>query len=180
LLAALACAFARGLALRGAAALAAASVVFSGGTLCMFTGFSKAFAEMVLLVAAIGLFGLRAVRDGRGLLPLAVAMASGLTLPRSALGLVPAAGLAFAWGWRRRATGRGRGASGPPAQAAAIAAAAVALAALMVMLPRIVSTMLRWDAVHFAPAEVRAQGGMLRAAFAGTRPADMLGLVTAL
>jgi tetratricopeptide (TPR) repeat protein len=40
--------------------------------------------------------------------------------------------------------------------------------------------MMRWDAVHLVPHEVRAQGGMLRAAFAGTRPADMLGLVTAL
>ena len=205
LLAALACGFAQALALRGAAAIAAASIVFFGGVLCMFTGFSKAFAEMVLLVAAVGVFGVRAVREGRGLLPLALAFALGLTLHRSALGLVPAAGLALVWGWRPRgsrapelardagrgaepagggrrprATGRKGGATGAPPGAAPIAAAALAVAALAVMLPRIVSTMLRWDTVHIAPPEVQAQGGMLRAAFAGTRPADMLGLVTAL
>jgi tetratricopeptide (TPR) repeat protein len=56
----------------------------------------------------------------------------------------------------------------------------VAAAALAVMLPRIVATMMRWDTLHLSPPEVRAQGGMLRAAFAGTRPADMLGLFTAL
>ena len=169
LLAALACAFAEALALRGGAAVAAASVVFFGGTLGMFTGFSKAFAEMVLLVAATGVFGLRAVREGRGLLPLAIALALGLTLHRSALGLLPAGALAFLWGWR-----------GERSRPLRIAAAVVAGGALAVMLPRIVATMLRWDAIHLAPPEVKEQGGMLRAAFAGARPADMLGLVTAL
>jgi tetratricopeptide (TPR) repeat protein len=67
-----------------------------------------------------------------------------------------------------------------PPRVARIAALGVALAGLAVMLPRIVATMLEWDAVHLVPHEVRAQGGMLRAAFSGTRPADMLGLVTAL
>jgi len=169
LLAVLAAAFAESLALYGPAAFAAAAVVFFGGTLGMFTGYSKAFAEMVVLVAAVGAFGLRAVRDGRGLLPLALALALGLTLHRSALGLLPAGALAFAWGWR-----------GERSKAMRIAAAVVAGGALVVMLPRIVATMLRWDAVHFAPPEVRAQGGMLRAAFAGARPTDMLGLITAL
>jgi len=177
LLALLAAGFARALALRGGAAFAAAAVVFFGGFLCMFTGFSKAFAEMVLLVAAIGVFGLRAVREGQGLLPLALSLALGLALHRSALGLVPAAALAFAWGWNPRTPER---AAARRPRAARIAAAAVAIAALAVMLPRIFAIMLRWDAIHLAPPEVQAQGGMLRAAFAGTRPADMLGLVTAL
>jgi len=197
LLAVLACGFARTLAFRGAAGLAVAAVVFFGGTLCMFTGFSKAFAEMVLLVAAAGVFGLRAVREGRGLLPLALVLALGLTLHRSALGLVPAAALAFVWGWRPREARarkieragraeRARAREKRPDDAHArshawrIAAVAIAVAALAVMLPRILATMMRWDAVHLSPPEVRAQGGMLRAAFAGTRPADMLGLLTAL
>ena len=172
LLATLACAFARALALRGAASAAVAAAVFFGGTLGMFTGYSKAFAEMTLLVAATGVFGLRAVREGRGLLPLALALAFGLALHRSALGLLPAAALAFFWGFRPRGSARLRPEN--------LAALAVAAAALAVMLPRIVATMLQWDAVHFVPHEVRAHGGILRAAFAGARPADMLGLVTAL
>jgi tetratricopeptide repeat protein len=169
LLAVLACAFAETLALRGAAAVAAACVVFFGGTLGMFTGFSKAFSEMVLLVVAAGVFGLRAVREGRGLLPLAITLAVGLTLHRSALGLVPGTALALLWGWR-----------GERSRPLRIAAAVVAGGALAVMLPRIVATMMRWDALHLVPPEVRERGGMLRAAFAGPRPADMLGLVTAL
>lgn len=195
LLAALACGFARTLAFRGAVATTVAAVVFFGGTLCMFTGFSKAFAEMVLLVAASGVFGLRAVREGRGLLTLAAVLALGLTLHRSALGLVPAATLAFVWGWRprevrvgegdraggmERARARGAGRDAARARAERIAAVALAVGALALMLPRILATMMRWDAVHLLPPEVRAQGGMLRAAFAGTRPADMLGLLAAL
>ena len=207
LLATMAFGFARGLALHGIAALAVAAVAFWGGTLCMFTGYSKAFAEMTLLVAAAGVYGLRVVREGRGLLPLALVFAAGLALHRSALGLCPAVALAFVWGWRApgraapeaargdgargqgaRQGGRARAPSRAPRRApvrvpprfAWIAALLVALAGLAAMLPRIVATMLEWDAVHLVPHEVRAQGGMLRAAFAGTRPADMLGLVIAL
>ena len=185
LLAALACGFARSIGARGAVAMAAAAVAFFGATLCMFTGYSKAFAEMVVLVAAAGVFGMRAVREGKGLMPLALTVATGLALHRSAIALLPAAGLAIAWGWRSREVGapatRARDAARPrDSNAVRIAALVVLLGALAVMLPRIVAVMLRWDAVHLVPHEVQAQGGMLRAAFAGTRPMDMLGLVTAL
>jgi hypothetical protein len=62
--------FARELELRGAAALVAASGVFWVGALTLFTGYNKAFAEMALVIAAVGTFGLRAARSGRGLVPL--------------------------------------------------------------------------------------------------------------
>jgi tetratricopeptide (TPR) repeat protein len=45
------------------------------------------------------------------------------------------------------------------------------------MVPRIVSVVRRWDATHFASAEIAAQGGIWKAALAGPRPADMLSLV---
>ncbi|HEY2954006.1 MAG TPA: tetratricopeptide repeat protein [Candidatus Eisenbacteria bacterium] len=177
LLAALAVAFARGLAMRDAAALATAAVVFFGGTLTMFTGLGKAFTEMVLLVAALGVFGLRVLRERRGLLPLAATLAAGLALHRSALGLVPAAALAFAWGARPHAA-EGEAVLRHP-KAEWLTAVSIAVLALAVMLPRIVATILRWDPIHLTPPEVREQG-VVRAAFAGTRPADLLSLVTAL
>src|SRR6185503_12890660 len=74
-LAALAIAFARTLGLSGGVAVATAAIVFFGGYLGMFTGFSKAFAEMCVLVAAVGVFGMRVIREGRGLLPLGLALA---------------------------------------------------------------------------------------------------------
>ncbi|MBI1796942.1 MAG: hypothetical protein HYR74_07810, partial [Candidatus Eisenbacteria bacterium] len=93
LLAALAVAFARALALRGAAACACAAVVLFGGYLGMFTGFSKAFAEMCVLIALIGVSAVRALRTGRGLLPLGIAAAIAIALHRSALGVLPAVAL---------------------------------------------------------------------------------------
>ncbi|OGF16614.1 MAG: hypothetical protein A2W00_02150 [Candidatus Eisenbacteria bacterium RBG_16_71_46] len=173
-LAALAVGFARALALRGSAAAAAACVVFFGGYLGMFTGYSKAFSEMVVIVAVVGVSGLRVLREGRGLLPLGIAVAAGLALHRSALGLLPALALAWA-GWLREHAG-----GGAWRRPAVLAALAIPLAALAVMLPRIVATVLRFDAQHFDPAEVQAQGGALRAAFAGTRPADLLNLLVML
>ncbi len=169
-LAALAGAFARTLALRGVPAALAAAVLLCGGYLGMFTGFGKAFAELVLVVAALGVFGLGAVRDGRGLLRLGLVFAAGLTLHRSALATLPAVALAWWLGMR----GRERGAWRDPH---ALLALAVPLGALAVMLPRIVTLMRRWDVLHVAPPEVQAAGGPLLAAFAGARLPDMLNLI---
>jgi len=172
---ALACfAFARALGLRGVAALATAAVGFFGGTLGLFTGYSKAFAEMVVLTAATAALGIAAIRTGRGLLPLGLVVVVGLVLHRSALGLLPAALLAGAL-WRSRHGGGGKWRERGP-----LVTLALLLAALAVMGPRIVSVALRWDPTHFASAEVMAQGGVWKAAFAGSRPADMLSLVLAL
>jgi tetratricopeptide (TPR) repeat protein len=171
LLALAACAFARALALKGAEALAVAAVAFFGGGLGLFTGYSKAFAEMVVLTAAAAAFGVAAIRQGRGLLPLGIVVAIGLVLHRSALGLVPAAILAWAM-WLRAHGGGGRW-----RERGVLIALAVPVATLAVMAPRIVRIALRWDPTHFASAEVMAQGGIWNAAFAGSRPWDLLSLV---
>ena len=174
LLALAACAFARALGTRGPAALAVAALAFFGGTLGLFTGYSKAFAEMVVIVTATAALGLAAIRTGQGLLPLGIVVAAGLTLHRSALGLVPAAACAWVM-WGRR-----HGASGLWRSPATLAALAVPLVALAVMGPRIVGVSLRWDPQHFASAEVMTQGGPWRAALAGPRAVDLVNLVLVL
>jgi hypothetical protein len=187
LLAALAVGFARVLALRGAAATAAAAVVFFGGYLGMFTGYSKAFAELVVLFAAVGVFGLRAVRGAavardRGARPtpdrgaitalfgLGVAVALALTLHRSAPAILPAFLLVWIFWLRTHGARAFR-------HAGVWLAAAIPLVTLAVMVSQIVHTVLTIDRVHFAPAEVEAAGGPLRAALAGTRGFDLVNLV---
>jgi hypothetical protein len=82
---------------------------------------------------------------------------------------VPAAVVALGFGWRAARTDRGR----KLRFAVGIGIATVALAA---MGPRIVETVRRWDAVHFAPHAVR-EGGLLAATFGGHRPVDLLDLI---
>ena len=171
-LGALAVAFARALELRGPAAVAAVAVLLFGGYLGMFTGFSKAFAEMCVLVAAAGVFGLQALRRGGGLLGLGVVVAVGLALHRSALGLLPALMLVWVLWWRRH----GRG--GAWRRPLTLAALAVPLVALAVMLPRIIAVMRRWDSIHFTPGGSEAGlGGAIAGAFAGSRPIDLVNLL---
>ena len=66
--------FARALRVRGAAAAAAAGIVFFGGYLTMFTGYNKAFSEMCLVVGALGIVLVRIAGGSAALLPLAVVM----------------------------------------------------------------------------------------------------------
>ena len=169
-LAALAIAFARTLSLEGGAAVAVVAVVFFGAYLGMFTGFSKAFSEMCLLVAAVGVFGLRTIREGRGLLPLGLALAIGVTLHRSALGLLPA--VVFAWVVWLRVHGGAAAWKRP----ATVIALAVPLAGLVVMLPRIVAVVHRFDALHFDPRASGLSGGMVGAALGGPRSVDLVNL----
>jgi tetratricopeptide (TPR) repeat protein len=176
LLAALSVTFARVLRLRGIAALAASGIVFFGGYLGLFTGYSKALADLVVVVVFVGVFGLRAIRGQGGLLPLGVALALGFALHRSALGLLPAAALVWTFWLRERA--KQVGGWLPVLRApATIAALLIPLAVLAAMLPRMITTAFGFDAVHFASADVRAAGGVWKAAFAGTRLADLLDLV---
>lgn len=165
--------FARVLRLRGGAALVCAATVVFGGYLGMFAGFGKAFAEMVLVAALLGLFGVRAVREGRGLLGLGVTLAAAITLHRSALGFLPAVALVWVLWWRAHA-----GAS-PWRRRDVLLGALIPLVTLAIMLPRIVAIVLRWDSVHFSPYQVTSRGA-LQAAFAGGRPLDMLSLVAVL
>jgi tetratricopeptide (TPR) repeat protein len=175
LLAWLAVRFARALGARGTAATAAAAVVLCGGYLGVFTGYGKAFSEMAVLTAAVGAFGLQVVRERRGLLPLGIAVALGLTLHRSALGFLPA--LALAWAtWlahARRAGTLGRSLRSP----AVLAGLAVPLGTLAWMAPGLLATLTGYDArVHYATPEVRAGGGVLQSALAGLRPLDLANL----
>jgi hypothetical protein len=94
-LATLAIRFARRLELRRDAAFAAGCVVFFGGALGLFTGYGKAFVELAVLTAWIGVAGLSLVRVGRGRVELAIAFTIALLLHRSALGFLPA--LLAAW-----------------------------------------------------------------------------------
>lgn len=175
LLALCAVAFVRALVLPGVAATAAFAVVLFGGYLGMFTGYSKAFADLVVIVAATGVFGLMALRGRGGLLPLGIVVAVGLTLHRSALGLLPAAAFAwFLWLRDRQQAGELKDAARRPD---VIAAIVIPVAALAVMVPRIVSTIVQFDTVHFTPLEVEAEGGVLRSALAGTRAADLVNLM---
>jgi hypothetical protein len=171
LLALLALAFARALALRGAAALAVAAAVFFGGTLGLFTGYAKVNGEMVLLAVAVAAGGVRAAREGRGLLTLGVALALGCTLHRSALGFVPAVALAFVLALRAR----------PEARREPLTWIALALpvAVLALTLGRIVHTLTTFDpGMHLASDEVRLHGGVLGSMFAGARAFDLPNVVT--
>src|SRR5262249_32870700 len=102
MLAMLAIRLVRRLDLRRAVAAAAGPVAFWGGYLTLLSGYDKAFSEMVVLTAAAGVFGLQAVREGRGLLGLGVAMTLALLIHRSALGLLPCAVVGAALGSRGR------------------------------------------------------------------------------
>src|SRR5262249_44398748 len=87
LLVVLAVAFARRLGAKGAEFAAAAAVIWWGGWLGLFTGYSKAFCELTLVMVASAAFGLDALRDGRRSLALALVVSAGLLLHRSALAL---------------------------------------------------------------------------------------------
>jgi hypothetical protein len=177
LLGMLAVGFVRALALRGVAAAAAFSVVLFGGYLGMFTGYSKAFVELVVLFAATGVFGLRALRadrasarDGTGaLLAAGISVSLALTLHRTAPAMLPALALAWFLWWRGRA-------AAPLREPRVWLALAIPLVTFGVMAARIWSTILGTDAIHFQPAEVQAAGGPLAAALAGTRLVDLVNL----
>src|SRR5262249_23934782 len=91
LLAVIAVAFARALRLRGAPAAAAAALVFWGGYLPLLTGYTTAFSERPLVMAAAATRALALVRQGGSPFPFALVLALGFVLHRSALGLLPLA-----------------------------------------------------------------------------------------
>lgn len=84
-------AFARRGGLKGKEALACAVLVSWGGWLALFTGYSKAFTEMSLLVVACAISGVDALRgERRGYFYLCLAVAAGFAIHRSAVGFLPA------------------------------------------------------------------------------------------
>jgi hypothetical protein len=168
--------FARVLDLRGTAAVATTAIVLAGGYLSMYTGYAKAASEMVLLTAAVGVFGVQVLRGGRGLLPLNLAVALGIAVHRSALAFLPALALAWiAWVVAARRSGRLAPALRSPR---VIVSAALPLGVLAWMGPQLVRTLTGYDAaVHYASPEIRAAGGMVQAALSGLRPLDLMNLL---
>jgi len=167
--AALAVALPRVLGLSGAAALTSAAALFCGGALTMFTGFDKAFSELCLVAAALGVFGLAWIREHRGLVPFGLALALGLTLHRSALALLP--GAVAVW----IAGARGEGTSGLR-RPGAVLGIAIPIVALALVLPKIIGIVGRIDPMHLAPEDVRAQG-FWAGTFGGLRMLDLANLV---
>jgi hypothetical protein len=157
---------------RGAAAWVVIVTLAAGGTLAMYTGFGKAFAELSLLTAWAGVAGLSAIRRGTGLLELGVAIGLAATLHRSGLALVPAAALAWVL-WARRHGGTGW------RRVETWFAIAIPMAALGVMIPRIAAIVRRWDTEHFQPGG--ASGAALAArTFTPERFADIANLLVML
>ncbi len=172
LLALLALAFARALALRGTGALMVAAAVFFGGYLGLYTGYGRVDGEMVLVAVAVATFALRAACDPsatgsrRGLLGLGVTLALGAFLDRSVVGFVPVALLAFALALVARPA-----ALRDPATWAAVGLPVLAFA---LTFGRIVGTFAPIDlGAHLASPAVKAQGGLLASMFAGTRAVDL-------
>jgi hypothetical protein len=157
LLALIGIAFTRTLGFRGAAALTSAAIVFFGGYLTLFTGYSKAFAELTVLTAAAGYFGIQAVRTGRGLLPFGVSLAIAFALHRSALALlVPGAVVWILWL-------RSYGAGGAWKRPAVIAAIALPLGVLIWVVPQVlhIVTSFDWNAhLKSSPAAATAAPGV--------------------
>ncbi len=171
-LGALAAQFARVLGLRGAAAFAASAIVLFGGYLTLFTGFDKAFMETCLMTAAVGVFGLTLVREGRGGWPLGLAAAAAFASHRSALALLVPLIAAWLMAWRQ--PGR------PPwwRRPASVAALALPFVALAAMVPGILAAMRQWDRPVFSPTGGGA--AILAAAFEPRRLLDLMNLVVQL
>lgn len=164
LLAALAGAFALALETSAAGRAAAMAVAFFGGSLCLMTGESKAFAEIALAVAATSALGLRALRGGGlALALLGAVVAAALLAHRQALGLVPAWLLACGFALARGAGNR---------RTIGWAAAALVLpaATLALLAGKLWHTLGSYDLPHnFLPEH----GGGVGPLFAPTRLLDL-------
>jgi len=174
LLALLAVRFSRVLALEGAAAATGSAIVFFGGYLGLFTGYSKAFVELCVLVGALAVFGLRVIREGRDLALFGIALALSFLLHRSALALIPAAATVWILWLRRHAR------PGAWRSPAAIVGIGLPVIALATMLPRVIETILHFDlSAHVAPA-FNPGGSHWSIASTGTRMVDILNLIVLL
>jgi tetratricopeptide (TPR) repeat protein len=149
LLAVFTVALVRVLRLRGAAAIAVAATVWGSGALTMYTGYSKAFGELSLLTVAAAVFALDSHRRATVPLGLGVVLAIGLVLHRSAVGFA----LVWIVAWVLWALRPDR--AGDWKRPLTWLALVIPLSALVLLLPKIVATFLKWDAVHLTPAEVR-------------------------
>lgn len=149
---------------------AVAAVAGCGAWLALFTGYSKAFAEMSVLVLATAVTGLDALRGRRSAVGLAVLVSAGLFLHRSALALLPAAAFVFFASRSGPARPAGRGAA-----FVRIAAPLLPLVALALVGPRIWGAAGAYDLPHFAGRE--GGGGFLPALLSPLHLLDVGNLV---
>jgi hypothetical protein len=166
----LAARLARGLGLAGASGAAAGAIVACGGYLALDAGYTKPTLEVVLLTVAIGVFGVEAVRSGRGLLGLSLLFAAALGFHRSALSLAPgvAAFVLLALSRHREALRR----------VGTWLAGLVLAATLAWFIPRLWRLFVSFDAAtNFTSVEVQRQGGMWRSALRPLRLMDLANLV---
>jgi hypothetical protein len=169
LLALLVAGFVRALRLRGAAAIAAASVVFFGGYLTLFTGYNKGFSELCLVIVALGGALVNIADGGTRLMALAVPLAVGLLIHRSILAALPAVIVAAVIVMRRWSPADWR-------RPGNLLAVAIGGGALATTLPRILGIIHRIDSMHLTPDEVKRHG-FLAAIVAEGRGADVLNLI---
>ena len=170
-LGALAVGLARALGLEGAAALAVMAATLFGGWLGLFTGYGKSLRELVVVVAAVATFGVMVARSGRAIVALGLAVASGLTLHRSALGLLPAGAVAMTIGLRRHASLR-------RARFPIALGVGAPLLTLALMAGKIVAAMRATDAPHLALGS--GVGPWLAAALAPDHLREVANVVLAL
>ena len=159
----------RALGLGGAPALAAAAIVFGGGTLGMFTGYGKSAIELTAFTALAGVAALAAVRQGRSLATLGLTVALALGFHRTGLLLVPLAALALAL------------APGRWARPSRLLGAGFVITALAAFGPRAVRLITTFDMLHhLAPAETHGAGGVLTAWLEPLHLLDVLNVVLVL
>jgi hypothetical protein len=152
-LVALGFAFARRAGLKGREALACAALASWGGWVALFTGYSKAFTEMSLLVLACAVTGVDALRgSARGFFLLCATVAAGFVLHRSAVGFLPALGLAT-WCTLRQAAApapRGKKSKSKPSPVPAWLPLLLPATMLAIALPRMIESATTLDTAHFA------------------------------
>ena len=152
-----------GLAQPGSRVAAFATICF-GGTLAVYTGYGRSAGEQALLTLAFGVTGLSLLR-GRGGWVHALVLATALTMHRSLLVLLPAAG--YAWGRHLvRAHGRRLRAAAP---------LVIPIAAALAVAPRLLGIVTGYDVkFHLGTGAVGAQQGPLLGAFSGLHLLDLI------
>src|SRR5262245_55381175 len=161
--------YARAIGVAGAPAALAAAVAFFGGHLTLFTGLGKASSESCLVIVALAVFGIEAIRKRTSLLRFGTVMALAFWLHRSSVFLIPT-WIAVVWLWSR---GNPDAWKNPGGWVTLLAPGLVAALAL----PRILGLAMGYDlAHHVLTAETTRDGGLLGAAFAPRHLLDLINL----
>jgi hypothetical protein len=162
------------LGLRGVPLVTAIAGVAGSGCLLVFTGLGKAAGAMCALSIAAVALAARVVRDGRGLVPLGLALGVAFHFHRSALLLLPAWALACVAWWR---TPRGRG-ERPLAEALAGLGLPVILGLLVA--PRTLALLAGFDLPRHAGTSGVGPGDWLLSTFRLLRLTDLANAIVTL